>query len=248
MVRSPAGAPMSRFLDLRHIFLRQAFVRVPAAVVSAVRGLLPMETRHNRRTRLRAVAAQLVVGIAGLGLVTFGCFQLGFGVGRTAFAYVIVLVLVSLLGSFGGTAVLSIVAATCLNYFFAPPLFELRIDDPDDVVRIAVFLTTSLVVTALTSRLKRTGDEFRREQHQAGSNAAHCAGGLVGTRLDDRWRRSFERSLPHLRRAAGRPAGMACPLAGAEFIPRIGRAPPRLLLPHSCAAVLVPPGISRGAS
>jgi riboflavin transporter FmnP len=39
--------------------------------------------------------------------------------------------LVSLLGSFTVSVVLSIVAAACLNYFFAPPLFELRIDIPD---------------------------------------------------------------------------------------------------------------------
>jgi PAS domain S-box-containing protein len=135
-------------------------VRVPAAVVSVVRGMLPMETRHNWRTRLQAVAAQFIVGIAGLGLVTFVCFRLGFGLGRTAFAYVILLALVSLLGSFGAAAVLSIVAAACLNYFFSPPLFDLRIDDPDDIARIAAFLTASLVVTALTTRLKRTGKEL----------------------------------------------------------------------------------------
>jgi hypothetical protein len=34
-------------------------------------------------------------------------------------------------------------------------LFELRIDAPDDIERIAVFLTTSLVVTALTTKVRR---------------------------------------------------------------------------------------------
>jgi hypothetical protein len=69
--------------------------------------MLPMETRYNWRARLQADAAQFLVGIAGLGLVTFGCFWLGFGLGRTAFAYVILLALVSLLGNFGTAAVLS---------------------------------------------------------------------------------------------------------------------------------------------
>ena len=51
---------------------------------------------------------------------------------------------------------LSVIAAVCLNYFFAPPLFELRIDALDDV-SIAEFLTTSPVVSALT-----TGSSGRR--------------------------------------------------------------------------------------
>ena len=133
---------------------------VPAAVVSVVRGVLGMEITHKPRTRLQAVAAQFLLGIAGLALITFVCFQLGFGLARTGFAYVILIALVSLLGSFSASVVLSIVAAACLNYFFAPPLFELRVDDPDDIVRIAAFLTTSLVVTALTARLKRTEEEL----------------------------------------------------------------------------------------
>ena len=42
-----------------------------------------------------------------------------------------------------------------MNYFFVEPLFDLRVDDPDDIVRMAAFLTTSLIVTALTTKLKR---------------------------------------------------------------------------------------------
>ena len=113
-----------------------------------------MEITHKRRPRLPAVASQFLLGIAGLSLITFVCFQLGFGLSRTGFAYVIVIALVSLLGSFSASVVLSILAAACLNYFFAPPLFELRVDDQDDIVRIAVFLTTSLIVIALTTKLR----------------------------------------------------------------------------------------------
>jgi PAS domain S-box-containing protein len=107
------------------------------------------------RPRLHPFAAQFLLGTAGLALITFVCFQVGFGLGRTAFIYVIVVALVSLLGSFSASVVLSILAAACLNYFFAPPLFEFRIDLPEDIERIAVFLTTAVVVTALTTRRMR---------------------------------------------------------------------------------------------
>ena len=120
-----------------------------------------MEITHKRRPRSQAVAAQFLLGIAGLALITFICFQLGFGLARTGFAYVILLALVSVLGSFSASMVLSILAAACLNYFFAPPLFEFRIDALDDIVRIATFLTTSLVVTALMTKLRASEARFR---------------------------------------------------------------------------------------
>ena len=73
----------------------------------------------------------------------------------------ILVALVSLLGSFSASVVLSIVAVACLNYFFVPPLFDFRVDDPDDIVRLAVFFTTSLVVTALTTKLRASKVRFR---------------------------------------------------------------------------------------
>ena len=121
-----------------------------------------MEITHKQRPRLHAVAAQFLLGIAGVALVTFVCFKIGFGVGRTSLAYVILIALVSLLGSFGVSLVLSIVTVACLNYFFVPPLFEfIRVDDPDDIVRMAAFLTTSLLVTALTTKLRASEARFR---------------------------------------------------------------------------------------
>ena len=127
-----------------------------------------MEITHQRRRRLHGAAAQFLSGIAGLAVITFVCFQIGFGEGRTAFAYLILIALVSLLGSFSVSVVLSIVAVASLNYFFVPPLFDLRVDDPDDIVRMAAFLTASLVVTVLTTRLKRVERELGETNHRLG--------------------------------------------------------------------------------
>jgi len=85
--------------------------------MSVVRGVLGMEITYKSSPRLQAVAAQLLLGIAGLALITFVCFWLGLGVARTAFAYLILVTLVSLLGSFRASVVLSIVAAAGLSYF-----------------------------------------------------------------------------------------------------------------------------------
>jgi PAS domain S-box-containing protein len=119
-----------------------------------------MEIRRKRRPGLQAVTAQLLLGIVGVALITFVCFLVGFGLTRTAFAYVILIALVSLLGSFSASVVLSILATACLNFFFAPPLFELRIDAVDDVERVAAFLVLSLIVTAVITKLKRAQEEL----------------------------------------------------------------------------------------
>lgn len=119
-----------------------------------------MKMTPKWKGRLADSAAQYLLGLGGLALLTFICFQLDFGVARTGFAYTIVIALVSLLGSFSASIVLSVVAAAFLNYFFSPPLFEFRIDAPDDIVRIMAFLTTSLVVTALITRRKHAEREL----------------------------------------------------------------------------------------
>ncbi|MBR1236997.1 PAS domain S-box protein [Bradyrhizobium sp. AUGA SZCCT0182] len=123
-----------------------------------------MEITHKRRSRLLAIAVQFLLGITGLVFITFVCFHLDFGVARTGFVFVILIALVSLLGSTSASVVLSFLAVAFLNYFFAPPLFEFRIDVLDDIERMAVFLTTSLVVTALTTKLKRSENELRENQ------------------------------------------------------------------------------------
>ena len=52
-----------------------------------------MEITHKRRPRLRAVASQFLLGIAGVAAITYVCFRLGFGISRTGLAYLILIVL-----------------------------------------------------------------------------------------------------------------------------------------------------------
>ncbi len=153
---------------------------VAAAVVSAARNLLGMQIARKQRSRLPAIVTQLLLGIAGLALITFICFELRyfevqFGLARTAFIYVILIALVSLLGSFVASVLLSIIAAACLDYFFASPLFTFGAVTSDDIVRIAMFLTTSLLVTALTTRLMRRENEASdtKAKLEAAQQVAH---------------------------------------------------------------------------
>ena len=113
---------------------------------------------------MRNWAAQCALGCVGLASVTFVCFRLGLNITTTAFAFVIVLAGAALLGSFSASVVLSVVAVACLNFFFAPPLFDFRVDAPDDLVAMAAFVTTSLIVTALTTKLRQSRDAARASE------------------------------------------------------------------------------------
>jgi PAS domain S-box-containing protein len=120
-----------------------------------------MEITHKRRPRLPAAVAQFLLGIAGIALISFVCFRIDFGVDRTGFAFVILIALVSVLGSFTASVALSIVGAGCLNFFFTAPLFEFRLDAEDDITRVVAFLVTSLIVSGLTARMRSSEARYR---------------------------------------------------------------------------------------
>jgi PAS domain S-box-containing protein len=98
-------------------------------------------------------------GAIALTLLTLICFQLRFDLATTAFLYLIVIVLLSLNGSFLLSAVLSLMAVGCLAYFFAPPLFSFEIADPREGVAIPAFLITSAVITRLVATVRKSADD-----------------------------------------------------------------------------------------
>ena len=108
-------------------------------------------------------AAQFFIGALGLALLTFVCFQLGLDLSHTAFAYLILLALTSLMGSFVASTILSVAAVACLIYFFAPPVFAFQFDYQQDGLELVAFLTTSMIVAGLTTK-RRQADKVLQEQ------------------------------------------------------------------------------------
>src|ERR1700732_4888997 len=87
-------------------------------------------------------------------IATFVCFRLRLNLAVTAFLYLIIIVLLSLQGSFLSSAVVSLIAVGCLAYYFAPPIFSFRISDPFDGAAVLAFLLASAVITHLVSRVR----------------------------------------------------------------------------------------------
>ncbi len=120
--------------------------------------------RPNWKTRFWKTATPLVVGFVGLAVLTFVSFQLGFELASAGFAYLILIALLSLTGNYIGSIVLSIAAVACLNFFFTPPIFGLRVDYPQDVVALAAFLITSIAISGLTARVRKIAEEHQASQ------------------------------------------------------------------------------------
>src|SRR6476620_11209317 len=114
----------------------------------------PMQIKRDWKSHLWHSVAQGFFGGIALALVTVACFRLGLGLATTAFAYLIVIVLLSLMGNFYVSAVLSIIAVAALNYFFAPPIFNFRVDQAQDSLLVIAFLLTSVIVTGLVRKAR----------------------------------------------------------------------------------------------
>jgi PAS domain S-box-containing protein len=113
--------------------------------------------------RIRHLAAVWCLGGIGIGLITWVCFGFAAGVTTAVLAYLIVLVVVSLMDSPIASVILSIAAVGCLNYFFIEPIFSLWVASGQDVLVLIVFVSTSLVTTWLVRRLHTLADSHRAQ-------------------------------------------------------------------------------------
>src|SRR2546425_1579156 len=155
--------PTARFRGSRCVDAR----RLPFyGTLPSVRPVAPCRVamNPNQTTRFWQSAAQLLLGLGALALVTLVCFQLGLNLTTAAFAYLIAIALLSLMGGFTSSAVLSIVAVGSLNYFFAAPVFNFRLEYSLDAVVVISFLITSLVVTGLVTRARRLAEAALNSQ------------------------------------------------------------------------------------
>jgi PAS domain S-box-containing protein len=115
--------------------------------------------------RLRYLVGLWVLGGVAIGVVTWVCFSLGSNLSTTVLAYLIVIVLLSLLDSFITSAILSVIAVGCLNYFFVEPIYTFNVDSAQDGFTLGAFVFTALVVTWLVRRVRRLVD-VQRERAQ----------------------------------------------------------------------------------
>ncbi len=109
---------------------------------------------HNQ-TMSGGFAAQFFLGGLALGLVTLAFVWLQVDFASTAFVYLLVIFLFSLMGSFAASGLLTLLAGVGLIVFFVPPINQFKVDDPRHLAIAVVFLITSLIVTRLIDNIHR---------------------------------------------------------------------------------------------
>jgi K+-sensing histidine kinase KdpD len=87
--------------------------------------LLAMVMRA-RAVRGQHLALLWLSGSAAIVVVTWVCFALQLNAGSVGFAYLIVVVLLSLFDSFISSSIFSFIAVACLDFFFTEPLLPVR--------------------------------------------------------------------------------------------------------------------------
>jgi PAS domain S-box-containing protein len=130
---------------------------------------------HRLTFRIGHSAQQSFLAIIALAGLTLACFRLQLNISSVGFLYLMVVVLLSLSGDYVASVVISVVAAVCLAYFFAPPIFSIRVDDPLNIVAIIAFLTTSLVISRLVSAVRTRSEKLRLNEYylSEGQRLAH---------------------------------------------------------------------------
>jgi PAS domain S-box-containing protein len=83
------------------------------------------------------------------------CFRLRLSFPTPTFLCLIVIVVISLRGSFLSSTAVSLIATGFLDYYFIPPLFSFSVSEPADIVTLLAFLTTSTTITQLVSRVRQ---------------------------------------------------------------------------------------------
>ena len=116
--------------------------------------------------RIWPTVLRTVLGCVLIGLITFVCYRLQLNLSVTGFAFLIVIVLQSLVGNFVSSAVVSVVAVLCLDFFFTPPRFSFEVTNPLDILALISFLTTGLVITRLTTRVRTEAAISDRQRRQ----------------------------------------------------------------------------------
>jgi two-component system sensor histidine kinase KdpD len=112
--------------------------------------------------------ASVVRTLCGCGLVlliAWLAYTSHLNLAATGFLELLLVLLVALKSGFWEATVVSVLANGCLDYFFTPPLFSLRISDPRNWIALTVFEIAALVVSRLSATAQQEASRaINREQ------------------------------------------------------------------------------------
>lgn len=118
------------------------------------------------RTQLRQSIRQVAIGSVAVAVLTLVCFRSHLDLASTIPLYLLLVVVHSLAGDFRSSAIISALAAGCMDFFFTQPLFSLRMTNPLNGLALVAFLITALVITRLVTRVRKEGTSARLQKER----------------------------------------------------------------------------------
>lgn len=112
-----------------------------------------INVKTGRRAAIRFVEHSLA-GSAAVLLVVYVGIRLHVNFSTTGFLDLLIVVLVATISGFWEATVTSLVALTCLNYFFVPPVYTFYVADPQNWIALITFELAALLVSRLSIQLE----------------------------------------------------------------------------------------------
>jgi two-component system, OmpR family, sensor histidine kinase KdpD len=101
--------------------------------------------------RLRKTAQRIGIGAVTVALLTAVCYRAHIDLASAIPLYMLLVVVQSMTGDFRSAAIVSLLCAGCLDFFFTQPLLTLYMSNPLNVLALVAFVVTALVITRLVS-------------------------------------------------------------------------------------------------
>jgi C4-dicarboxylate-specific signal transduction histidine kinase len=139
--------------------------------------------------------APVLLGCMALTLIIFVCVQLHTRLAIVALLCLLTIVVISLQGRLFVALFCSVLATVGLDYFFMQPVFSLAVTRPEDIAALFTFLTITLVVSALGSKLRKSYWELAQE------NAERKRAEEQSKAAEEAWREA-QAQLAHVTRVA----------------------------------------------
>jgi two-component system sensor histidine kinase KdpD len=109
---------------------------------------------------------QCAVSCGALAALTAIAFWFHFPIATVGFIYLLVVVVAALNYGIWQATFISLVAVSCLNYFFIPPIFTFVVADDRDWIALASFQICALIVSRLSSREQKIARDANYQRVQ----------------------------------------------------------------------------------
>jgi two-component system sensor histidine kinase KdpD len=105
------------------------------------------------------ITLQCVTGCLAIALLTYGGFVLQLNLATVSLLYMGIVIAAAVYFGFWQASLTSLLAAACLDFFFAQPVFHFYVNDPKEWVALGVFQVSAVVISRLSAKELRSSAE-----------------------------------------------------------------------------------------